>query len=134
MSAPRSIPKIPEKLDFAGEESKTLEFWEKIDAFKTSLEINKDKPLYTFYDGPPFATGLPHYGHILAGTIKDTVTRWAHQTGHNVERRFGWDCHGVPVEFEIDKKLGIQGKEDVEKMGIRAYNAECRGIVTRYCK
>ena len=134
MSAARSIPKIPEKLDFAGEESKTLEFWEKIDAFKTSLEINKDKPLYTFYDGPPFATGLPHYGHILAGTIKDTVTRWAHQTGHNVERRFGWDCHGVPVEFEIDKKLGIQGKEDVEKMGIRAYNAECRGIVTRYCK
>jgi len=130
----RKVTKIPERLNFAEEEKKTLEFWKNIDAFKTSLEINKDKPLYTFYDGPPFATGLPHYGHILAGTIKDTVTRWAHQTGHNVERRFGWDCHGVPVEFEIDKKLGIQGKEDVEKMGIRAYNAECRGIVTRYCK
>ena len=87
-----------------GKFSRVVEFWKNIDAFKTSLEINKDKPLYTFYDGPPFATGLPHYGHILAGTIKDTVTRWAHQTGHNVERRFGWDCHGVPVEFEIDKK------------------------------
>ena len=111
MAELRKITKIPEKLDFAAEEAKTLEFWKNIDAFKTSLEINKDKPLYTFYDGPPFATGLPHYGHILAGTIKDTVTRWAHQTGHNVERRFGWDCHGVPVEFEIDKKLGIQGRD-----------------------
>ena len=89
---------------------------------------------YTFYDGPPFATGLPHYGHILAGTIKDIVTRYAHQTGYHVERRFGWDTHGLPVEYEIDKTLGIKGPEDVAKMGIAAYNAECRKIVTRYAK
>jgi isoleucyl-tRNA synthetase len=87
---------------------------------------------YTFYDGPPFATGLPHYGHILAGTIKDIVTRYAHQQGYHVERRFGWDCHGLPVEYEIDKNLGIKGPEDVEKMGIEAYNNECRKIVMRY--
>ena len=88
---------------------------------------------FTFYDGPPFATGLPHYGHILAGTIKDIVTRFATQTGHQVSRRFGWDCHGLPVEFEIDKKLDIKGRDDVMAMGIAAYNAECRSIVTRYC-
>lgn len=89
---------------------------------------------YSFFDGPPFATGLPHYGHILAGTIKDVVTRYAHQQGYHVERRFGWDCHGLPVEYEIDKTLGIKGPADVMKMGIDKYNAECRKIVTRYSK
>ena len=89
---------------------------------------------FTFYDGPPFATGLPHYGHILAGSIKDIVTRYAHQSGFHVERRFGWDTHGLPVEYEIDKTLGIKGPEDVMKMGIANYNAECRKIVMRYSK
>ncbi|KFO20772.1 Isoleucyl-tRNA synthetase, cytoplasmic [Fukomys damarensis] len=87
---------------------------------------------FTFYDGPPFATGLPHYGHILAGTIKDVVTRYAHQSGFHVDRRFGWDCHGLPVEYEIDKTLGIRGPEDVAKMGIAEYNNQCRSIVMRY--
>lgn len=90
--------------------------------------MNKGLPTFTFYDGPPFATGLPHYGHILAGTIKDIVTRWAHQKGHYVERRFGWDTHGLPVEFEIDKTLGIKGPTDVHKMGIGNYNAECNFV------
>jgi len=92
------------------------------------------KKEYNFYDGPPFATGLPHYGHILAGTIKDVVTRFKSMEGYYVSRRFGWDCHGLPVEYEIDKKLGIKSTDDVEKMGIRAYNAECRSIVSRYCE
>ena len=70
----------------------------------------------------------------MAGTIKDTVTRYAHQTGHHVSRRFGWDCHGLPVEYEIDKTLNITGRDDVLKMGVKAYNAECRGIVQRYTK
>jgi isoleucyl-tRNA synthetase len=74
-------------------------------------------PQFTFYDGPPFATGLPHYGHILAGTIKDIVTRYATQTGHYVSRRFGWDCHGLPVEHEIDKKLDIKGRDEVRQSG-----------------
>ena len=120
--------------DFPGEERIILDFWREIDAFKTSLKLNEGKPLYSFYDGPPFATGLPHYGHLLAGTIKDTITRYAHQTGHSVERRFGWDCHGLPVEYEIDKKLNIKNRSDVLKMGIDKYNAECRSIVMRYSK
>ncbi|VDN40087.1 unnamed protein product, partial [Dibothriocephalus latus] len=87
---------------------------------------------YTFYDGPPFATGLPHYGHLLAGTIKDIVTRYAYSQGFHVERHFGWDCHGLPVEYEVDKANNITGPHDVEAMGIAAYNDKCREIVMRY--
>ena len=129
-----AIGDIPASLEYSAEETKTLEYWNTIKAFERSLELSEGRPTYTFYDGPPFATGLPHYGHILAGTIKDTVTRYAHQTGHHVVRRFGWDCHGLPVEYEIDKTLGISGRDDVLAMGIDKYNGECRGIVTRYTK
>lgn len=114
------------------EEEKVGAFWKEIDAFQTSLKLSAGRPAFTFYDGPPFATGLPHHGHLLASTIKDTVTRYAHSTGHHVVRRFGWDTHGLPVEHEIDKKLGITGKDDVLRMGIDKYNAECRAIVMRY--
>eukprot|EP01133_Synstelium_polycarpum_P006737 gene6737-7831_t len=123
---------VPQQIQFAQEEEKVLQYWDEIDAFKTSLKMSEGKPEYSFYDGPPFATGLPHYGHILAGTIKDTVTRYAHQTGHHVERRFGWDCHGLPIEFEIDKLFGVKTKDDVMKMGIPKYNQECRNIVMKF--
>lgn len=123
---------VTDKVNFPKEEEAVLAHWKEINAFETSLELSKGKPVYTFYDGPPFATGMPHYGHILAGTIKDTVTRYAHQTGHYVERRFGWDCHGLPIEYEIDKKLKITGRDMVLEMGIDKYNNECRGIVQRY--
>lgn len=123
---------VTDKINFSSEEEKTLAYWAEIDAFKTSLKLSENRPEYTFYDGPPFATGLPHYGHILAGTIKDTVTRYAHQTGHFVSRRFGWDCHGLPVEYEIDKKLNITGRDMVLEMGVDKYNDECRSIVQRY--
>ncbi|KAG7300162.1 Isoleucine--tRNA ligase-cytoplasmic [Plutella xylostella] len=126
------VDRVPENIDFPKEEENILKFWQDIDAFQSSLKQSKGKPRYSFYDGPPFATGLPHYGHILAGTIKDVVTRYAHQQGYHVERRFGWDTHGLPVEFEIDKLLGIKGPDDVAKMGIDKYNAECRKIVMRY--
>ena len=125
---------VTDKINFCAEEEKILNYWAETDAFKTSLKLSENKPEYTFYDGPPFATGLPHYGHILAGTIKDTVTRYAHQTGHYVSRRFGWDCHGLPVEHEIDKKLGITGRDMVLEMGVANYNNECRSIVQRYTK
>ena len=122
-----------DKLDVPQEELRILAYWDEIDAFQRSLELSKDRPKYTFLDGPPFATGLPHYGHILAGTIKDTMLRYASLNGFHVERKFGWDCHGLPVEYEIDKKLGLSSREDVEKFGgIAAYNAECRAIVMRY--
>ncbi|ODN00370.1 Isoleucine--tRNA ligase, cytoplasmic [Orchesella cincta] len=126
------IEHVPENINFPKEEEVVMDHWKKIDAFHSCLKQSKGKPRYSFYDGPPFATGLPHYGHILAGTIKDVVTRYAHQSGFHVERRFGWDCHGLPVEYEIDKQLGITGPEDVAKMGIKAYNDECRKIVMRY--
>ncbi|CDU25686.1 probable ILS1-isoleucyl-tRNA synthetase [Sporisorium scitamineum] len=118
--------------NFPTEEEKVIRYWRAIDAFKTSLKQSEGKKPFSFYDGPPFATGLPHYGHLLAGTVKDIVTRHAHSTGHYVDRRFGWDCHGLPVEHEIDKKLGIKGKEDVMAMGIDKYNAECKTIVMTY--
>ena len=133
-SPKRSMEDVCEGKDFtfSKQEEKILELWSEIDAFHTQLALTKDKPEYIFYDGPPFATGLPHYGHILAGTIKDIVTRYQSMTGHHVTRRFGWDCHGLPVENEIDKKLGIKKREDVLKLGIDKYNEECRSIVTRY--
>lgn len=125
---------VPDSINFALAEEEVYELWKKIDAFKTSVKQSEDagRPRYVFFDGPPFATGLPHYGHILAGTIKDIVPRFAHMSGMHVDRRFGWDTHGLPVEFEIDKLLDIKGPEDVAKIGIKAYNDHCRSIVMRY--
>ncbi|KAK3229154.1 hypothetical protein Dsin_001035 [Dipteronia sinensis] len=117
---------------FPHQEEKILEHWNSIKAFETQLARTKDCPEYIFYDGPPFATGLPHYGHILAGTIKDIVTRYQSMMGYHVTRRFGWDCHGLPVENEIDRHLGIKRRDDVLKLGIDKYNEACRSIVTRY--
>ncbi|CAJ0842635.1 2589_t:CDS:10 [Entrophospora sp. SA101] len=120
------------QFNFPREEEKILNFWKEIDAFRTQIKLSEGNPPFSFYDGPPFATGLPHYGHLLAGTIKDIVTRYATQTGYYVERRFGWDCHGLPIEYEIDKKLNIKSRDDVLVMGIDKYNEECRSIVMRY--
>ncbi|CAN7013934.1 unnamed protein product [Brassica rapa subsp. trilocularis] len=120
------------EFSFPREEEKVLSFWTQIDAFKTQLRRTEHLPEYIFYDGPPFATGLPHYGHILAGTIKDIVTRYQTMTGHHVTRRFGWDCHGLPIENLIDKKFGIKLKSQVLEMGIDNYNEECRSVVDLY--
>jgi len=129
-----SFPKhdIAASFNFAREEEIVLQYWKDIDAFQESLRQSKDRKPYSFYDGPPFATGLPHYGHLLMGTVKDVVTRFAHSNGYHVERRFGWDTHGVPVESEFDKKLSIKSRSDVMALGIDRYNAECRAIVMRY--
>ncbi|MCJ1246652.1 isoleucine--tRNA ligase [Trapelia coarctata] len=119
-------------IDFPKEEEVALKRWKEIKAFERQVELSKGKKPYTFYDGPPFATGLPHHGHLLASTIKDIIPRYWSMKGHYVERRFGWDTHGLPIEHEIDKKLGISGKAAVMEMGIAKYNAECRAIVMRY--
>lgn len=137
MAAASSAPlidEVPERVSFPGEEERVLRLWEKLDAFHESLRRTENCPEFSFYDGPPFATGLPHYGHILTGTIKDIVTRYATQTGHHVVRRFGWDCHGLPVEYEIDQQEKIKVREDVLRMGIDVYNEKCRAIVMRYSK
>jgi len=127
---------LPPALDFAKAEEEICSNWTAEETFKTQQDLGKERgdEEFTFYDGPPFATGLPHYGHILAGTIKDVVTRYAVMSGKQVERRAGWDCHGLPVEYEIDQKLNITHRDQVLEMGIDKYNATCRSIVTRYTK
>jgi isoleucyl-tRNA synthetase len=127
---------LPPNLNFAATEEETCARWAKEGTFKTQDRLSQERgdEIFTFYDGPPFATGLPHYGHILAGTIKDTVTRYACMSGKSVERRAGWDCHGLPVEYEIDQKLNITHRDQVLEMGIDKYNETCRSIVTRYTK
>uniref|UniRef100_A0A8C6QE72 Aminoacyl-tRNA synthetase class Ia domain-containing protein n=1 Tax=Nannospalax galili TaxID=1026970 RepID=A0A8C6QE72_NANGA len=91
------VEQFPENISFPAKEEKILQFWSKFNCFQQCLKQSKRRPKFTFYDGPPFAIGLPHYGHIFSGTIKDTVTRYAHQNGFHVDRRFGCDCHGLPV-------------------------------------
>ncbi|KAL4939376.1 hypothetical protein BDV06DRAFT_199057 [Aspergillus oleicola] len=119
-------------IDFPKEEEVILQTWREINAFQRQVELSRGRTPYTFYDGPPFATGLPHYGHLLASTIKDIIPRYWSMKGHYVERRFGWDTHGVPIEYEIDKKLGMSGLDAVAKYGIEKYNEECRAIVMRF--
>lgn len=121
-----------ESFSFVQMEHQMLKLWKEKDVFKKSLAQTKSKAPYIFYDGPPFATGLPHHGHLLAGTLKDIVPRYFTMKGRYVERRFGWDCHGVPIEHEIDKKLGMSAQDAVKKLGMKGYNDECRGIVQRY--
>ncbi len=121
-----------ESFSFVKAELDVLDFWEKENVFQQSLEQSKDNPPYIFYDGPPFATGLPHHGHLVGSTLKDIIPRYYTMKGHYVQRRFGWDCHGLPIEHEIDKALGMSASEAVEKLGMKGYNDECRGIVQRY--
>jgi isoleucyl-tRNA synthetase len=115
-------------------EQDIIKFWQENDIFKKSLAQNKDNENYIFYDGPPFATGLPHHGHLLASTLKDIVPRYMAMKGYNVTRRFGWDCHGLPIEHEIDKQFNKPTADVVEELGVAKYNAACRDIVMRYSK
>jgi len=122
------------KESFPEREERLLKGWLKNKVFQASLKQREKSPLFAFYDGPPFATGLPHYGHLLAGTIKDVVVRYKTMKGFNVPRRFGWDCHGLPIENEIEKARELSGATSIEQFGIAAFNEECRSIVLRYTK
>jgi len=122
------------KSEFPAIEASNLAFWEQNGTFEKSLQNRKGNPEFLFYDGPPFATGLPHYGHILAGTIKDVIPRYQTMRGKYCERTFGWDCHGLPVEYEMEKQLKLSGKKEIEDYGIDKFNEACRGIVLRYTK
>lgn len=121
-----------ESESFDVREQRILKFWEDQRIFERSVEEHKNDKLFTFYDGPPFATGLPHYGHHLAGTIKDVVLRYKTMRGFYVPRRFGWDCHGLPIEQEIEKSHNLSGANKIEEFGIANFNEECRKIVLRY--
>ncbi|MBI2618324.1 class I tRNA ligase family protein [Candidatus Kaiserbacteria bacterium] len=120
------------KSDIAKREEKILTFWNDNKIFKKSEEKDAPRGEYIFYDGPPFATGLPHYGHILAGTIKDVIPRYKTMCGFRVKRRWGWDCHGLPLENEIEAELGLKTKRDIEKLGVGTFNAAAHGAVLRF--
>jgi isoleucyl-tRNA synthetase len=113
-------------------EEEVIKLWEEQDIFGKSLEIRKSGKEFVFYDGPPFATGLPHYGHLLAGTIKDIIPRYQAMRGHYVSRRFGWDCHGLPIEALAQEALGLAGAPAIKEAGVDVFNEQCRSMVTRY--
>ncbi|MEK7545286.1 MAG: isoleucine--tRNA ligase [Patescibacteria group bacterium] len=120
------------KKSFPQIEHDQLGFWEEKKIFEKSVVNRKGRKKYVFFDGPPFANGLPHYGHILAGSMKDAVTRYWTMRGYYVPRANGWDCHGLPVEYEIEKELQLSGRKDIEKMGVGKFNDACRESVFRY--
>ncbi|MFH1822769.1 MAG: isoleucine--tRNA ligase [Patescibacteria group bacterium] len=113
-------------------EEKILDFWDKAKTFEKSVERDAPKGDYVFYDGPPFGTGEPHYGHILSSVSKDVVPRYWTMRGYRVERRWGWDCHGLPIENIIEKDLKISGKKEIEKLGVDKFNEACRARVLEY--
>lgn len=113
-------------------EKRIIEFWKEEDIFKRTISSRPKDKEFSFYDGPPFATGLPHYGHILTTTMKDMVPRYKTMKGYRVPRRWGWDCHGLPVEYEKEKELGISSKKGIEEYGIANFNEACRSTVLRY--
>lgn len=121
-----------EKSNIALIEEKILKFWNDNSIFKKSLEKNKDGEEFVFFDGPPFATGLPHYGHLLPGTMKDIIPRYKTMQGYNVPRRWGWDCHGLPIENLIEKELGVSNKQEIEELGVENFNRAARESVLRY--
>ncbi len=139
---------VDPRQSFPDLEKGILQYWQEEDVFKRSikkhcvpgdvLDTHGQKGCiaenFSFYDGPPFATGLPHYGHLLAGTIKDVIPRYQTMRGKKVERRFGWDCHGLPVENLVEQEQGLKSKKDIEAKGVRWFNDQCRSSVQRYTK
>lgn len=120
------------KETLAGREERILDFWTKHEVFKATLEATKNNEPFVFFDGPPFATGMPHYGHLLAGTIKDVIPRFQTMRGRFVRRVWGWDCHGLPIENMIEKELGLKNKKDIEDYGVGAFNAKAEASVFMY--
>ncbi|MBP6217599.1 MAG: isoleucine--tRNA ligase [Oligoflexales bacterium] len=126
------MEKVNLNILFSEMELEVLDKWKQESIFQKQNEKRADAKEFVFYDGPPFANGLPHYGHLLANSIKDTVTRYWIMKGFKVDRRFGWDCHGLPVEFEIEKRDKLKGRPDILKMGVAKFNETCRDSVLHY--
>ncbi len=123
---------VDPKSDFPKQEEEILSYWKEHDIFRKSVAQREGAEEFVFYDGPPFATGLPHFGHFIPSTIKDIIPRYQTMRGKKVERRFGWDCHGLPVENLIEKELGLNSKHEIEAYGIEKFNDACRASVLRY--
>jgi isoleucyl-tRNA synthetase len=137
MSYPKNAqPGVPASPDLPEVERRVLDFWQADKTFEASVEQrpagDNGSNEFVFYDGPPFANGLPHYGHLLTGYVKDVVPRYQTMKGHRVERRFGWDCHGLPAEVEAEKQLGLSTKAEILALGVDKFNAACRDSVLRY--
>ncbi len=126
--------KVDNQVSFPAIETSIIELWDECDAFQESNRLRKEngKGEFVFYDGPPFATGTPHYGHLLAGTIKDIVPRFWNMNGYHVERRFGWDCHGLPIEALAQDALGLAGSGAIKEKGVDVFNEQCRSMVQTY--
>ncbi|MCB0959758.1 MAG: isoleucine--tRNA ligase [Acidimicrobiales bacterium] len=131
-SDPPPYPKVPSRADYPALERAILESWAADGTFQASIDQRSEQDAYVFYDGPPFANGLPHYGHLLTGYVKDVVPRYQTMRGHRVERRFGWDCHGLPAEMAAEQELGIQGHKAITEFGIANFNEYCQASVLRY--
>ena len=114
--------KVDTNLNFVDREKKVEEFWKENHIFEKSMENRKEGPTYTFYDGPPTANGKPHIGHVLTRVIKDMIPRYRAMKGYMVPRKAGWDTHGLPVELEVEKKLGLDGKDQIEEYGMEPYS------------
>lgn len=125
---------IKEDFNFPEMEKKILSFWEKNKIFEKSIETRKDRPHFVFYEGPPTANGKPGIHHVISRTIKDLICRYKTMRGFRVDRKAGWDTHGLPVEIEVEKELGLKTKADVERYGIEKFNSKCKESVFRYLK
>jgi len=123
---------VKPQVHFPQLEESILEFWEKNQIFQASLNSHSKKKPHPFYKGPPFSTGLPHYGHLIGNIVKDILPRYWTMKGYYVPRRFGWDCHGLPVEYEINKAYHLMSRKEVLKMSVAHYNEACRNIVQKY--
>ena len=124
--------KVSTKLNFVQNESEVLDFWNREKIFEKSIDEKQDLPTYTFYDGPPTANGKPHIGHVLTRVIKDMIPRYQTMKGHKIIRKAGWDTHGLPVELEVEKEIGIDGKEQIEEYGIEPFIGKCKESVWQY--
>ena len=125
-------PRVPAQADFPRIEERVLARWRDEGTFEASIVNRPADDEFVFYDGPPFANGLPHHGHLLTGYVKDVVPRYQTMRGHRVNRRFGWDCHGLPAEMETERELGVSGRAAITDFGIERFNAQCRDSVLRY--
>ena len=129
------FPAFKKDFSFVNEEHTALKLWQEKAVFERSVQQRRDsdgQTDYVFYDGPPFATGLPHYGHLVASTIKDIVPRYWAMRGKHITRRFGWDTHGLPIEMEVEKELGLSGPTEIRNFGIHQFNEACRSGVLKY--
>src|SRR5881398_2147507 len=122
-------PHVDQQPSFPAIEESVLTRWQADGTFRASIDQHGDREEFVFYDGPPFANGLPHYGHLLTGYVKDAVPRYQTMRGGRVERRFGWDCHGLPAEMVAEKELGISGRAVILEYGIDRFNDYCRTSV-----